>query len=36
MNHGARFWALVDELTPHTTLAVAWLRREGPRLLRIG
>ena len=36
MNHGARFWALVDALTPHTEAAVAWLRDEGPRLLRIG
>jgi len=36
MNHGARFWALVDALTPHTEAAVAWLRVEGPRLLRVG
>ena len=36
MNHGARFWSLVDTLTPHTEAAVAWLRTEGPRLLRIG
>lgn len=36
MNHGPRFWALVAELTPHTDAAVAWLRRHGPRLLRIG
>jgi predicted metal-dependent hydrolase len=36
MNHGARFWALVDALTPHTEAAVAWLRDEGPRLLRVG
>ncbi len=36
MNHGARFWALVDTLTPHTVAAVAWLRHEGPKLLRIG
>jgi predicted metal-dependent hydrolase len=36
MNHGQRFWALVGELTPHTDAAVNWLRREGPRLLRIG
>jgi predicted metal-dependent hydrolase len=36
MNHGPRFWALVDELTPHTRAAVAWLRQHGPRLLRVG
>ncbi len=36
MNHGPLFWALVAELTPHTDAAVEWLRRNGPRLLRIG
>jgi predicted metal-dependent hydrolase len=36
MNHGPRFWALVEALTPHSEAAMAWLRREGPRLLRIG
>lgn len=36
MNHGAKFWALVDELTPHKDAAIAWLRNEAPRLLRIG
>jgi len=36
MNHGTRFWALVDRLTPHTAQAVPWLRGEGARLLRIG
>ena len=36
MNHGRSFWALVAELTPHTDAAVDWLRRNGPRLLRIG
>ena len=36
MNHGKRFWALVDQLTPHTNAAIPWLRREGARLLRIG
>lgn len=36
MNHGRSFWALVAELTPHTDAAVEWLRRNGPRLLRIG
>jgi predicted metal-dependent hydrolase len=36
MNHGPRFWALVADLTPHTETAMAWLRDNGPRLLRIG
>jgi predicted metal-dependent hydrolase len=36
MNHGPRFWSLVDELTPHTRAAIPWLRAEGARLLRIG
>ncbi len=36
MNHGARFWALVAELTPHRAAADAWLHRQGPQLLRIG
>ncbi|HSU05692.1 MAG TPA: SprT family zinc-dependent metalloprotease [Acetobacteraceae bacterium] len=36
MNHGKRFWALVDQLTPHTAAAVQWFRGEGSRLLRIG
>ncbi len=36
MNHGPKFWTLVDELTPHTRAAIPWLRTEGPRLLRIG
>lgn len=36
MNHGPRFWALVDELTPHKKAAIPWLRTEGARLLRIG
>ena len=36
MNHGPRFWALVETLTPHTEAAMAWLRSEGPRLLRVG
>ena len=36
MNHGARFWALVARLTPHTDAAMAWLREEGPKLLRVG
>lgn len=36
MNHGRQFWALVGELTPHGPAAIAWLKREGPGLLRIG
>jgi len=36
MNHGQRFWALVDTLTPHTQVAMRWLRAEGPRLMRVG
>lgn len=36
MNHGHKFWALVDQLTPHTKAAIPWLRTEGARLLRIG
>lgn len=36
MNHGKRFWALVDRLTPHTAQAIPWLHTEGARLLRIG
>ncbi len=36
MNHGARFWTLVAELSPHTEPAIAWLKREGVGLLRTG
>ncbi len=36
MNHGKRFWNLVDRLTPHAATAIPWLRAEGFRLLRIG
>lgn len=36
MNHGAHFWALVHRLTPHGPAAIAWLRDEGPRLMRVG
>lgn len=36
MNHGPKFWSLVDTLTPHTRAAIPWLRTEGARLLRIG
>lgn len=36
LNHSARFWALVERLTPHREAAVEWLRAEGPTLLRVG
>lgn len=36
MNHGPRFWDLVARLTPHTTVAMAWLRNEGAQLQRTG
>jgi predicted metal-dependent hydrolase len=36
MNHGARFWALVGELTEHRSAAVAWLGHSGAGLLRAG
>lgn len=36
MNHSARFWTLVEGLTPHRAAAVEWLRLEGPGLLRVG
>jgi hypothetical protein len=36
MNHGKRFWKVVDRLTPHTATAIPWLRAEGFRLLRVG
>jgi predicted metal-dependent hydrolase len=36
LNHGEAFWALTDRLSPHREQAVAWLHREGARLLRTG
>jgi len=36
MNHGKRFWNVVDKLTPHAATAIPWLRAEGFRLLRVG
>ena len=36
MNHGPHFWRLVREITPYTLQAMAWLRSDGMRLLRIG
>jgi predicted metal-dependent hydrolase len=35
MNHGPRFWGLVSDLTTATEPAMAWLREQGPGLLRI-
>lgn len=36
MNHGPRFWALTEQLTPHREAAGAWLDAHGQALLRIG
>jgi hypothetical protein len=36
MNHGPRFWALVDRLTEHTAFSRDWLRDHGDHLLRYG
>jgi predicted metal-dependent hydrolase len=36
MHHGPLFWAQVERLTPHTKAAIAWLRRNGARLQRMG
>ncbi len=36
MNHGPRFWALVDTLHPDPAAARAWLRRHGATLHRYG
>ncbi len=36
MNHSARFWSLVEGLTPHREAAVEWLRAEGPAWRRVG
>ncbi|MBM3540562.1 MAG: M48 family metallopeptidase [Alphaproteobacteria bacterium] len=36
MNHGKRFWSLVERLTPDADGARDWLRREGARLHRYG
>lgn len=36
MDHSARFWALVDELTPHRAAATRWLSQTGGSLMRIG
>src|SRR6266851_3949428 len=36
MNHGARFWKLVDRLVPHVERQRDWLNRNRAWLLRIG
>lgn len=36
MNHSARYWTLLDSLTPHVTEAEAWLKKHGPDLHRFG
>ncbi|HET8726289.1 MAG TPA: SprT family zinc-dependent metalloprotease [Alphaproteobacteria bacterium] len=36
MNHGPRFWALVDRLHPDVAGCRAWLKRHGGRLHRYG
>lgn len=36
MNHGPRFWALVDRLTGDVARSRRWLRERGDRLLRYG
>ncbi|MBE7212631.1 MAG: M48 family metallopeptidase [Gluconacetobacter diazotrophicus] len=36
MDHGNRFWALVERLTPHRAEAETWLRLNAATLLRTG
>ena len=36
MNHGPRFWQVVEELCPHYKAARKWLKAEGHRLHRYG
>ncbi len=36
LDHGEAFWRLVERLTPHRTQAEAWLKQNGPALLRTG
>ena len=36
MNHGPRFWRLLDTLTPHVQSAETWLKTDGPDLHRYG
>jgi hypothetical protein len=34
LNHGPRFWRLVDELVPHMKRSQAWLEQNGATLYR--
>ena len=36
MDHSARFWALVAELTPDRVVATGWLATSGASLMRVG
>ncbi|CAN0538671.1 unnamed protein product [Laminaria digitata] len=36
LNHGVRFWALVDTLCPDVPEARGWLRKHGAELHRYG
>jgi predicted metal-dependent hydrolase len=36
MDHSARFWTLVEALTPHRARAMRWLEKGGAGLMRIG
>ncbi len=36
MNHSPRFWDILQQLTPNREAAVAWLKENGPALLRVG
>ncbi|MFS8036073.1 M48 family metallopeptidase [Xanthobacter sp. AM11] len=36
MNHGPRYWRLVEQVCPHRREAEAWLRRHGSDLHRFG
>ena len=36
MNHGPRFWRLVESLSPDSAAARAWLKRHRSRLFSYG
>jgi predicted metal-dependent hydrolase len=36
LNHSARFWRVVDQLTPERRRAEAWLKAQGNSLHRYG
>ncbi len=36
MNHGRRFWRVLESIAPHTGAAEAWLKRYGASLFRYG